>query len=129
MTPTLGHRWVLCIEQQKYIFDNPALPEVDIAYAVQLDSYSTKQHALEAVDRYLVAAGAVATWSDVRPTEECACCGCDIDTTETHQCLSLTIETGPEESPEVLELGGYPARFCSSCVPSGKIPELTGRAA
>lgn len=116
-TPTSGHRWVLCIEHQQCIFDNQALPEIDIAYAVQLDSYPSEQLAIEAVKRYLTAAGAVATWADVRPIEECSCCGADMDTTKRHQALSLTIETGPEDSPEILE-GRYPARFCNRCAPS-----------
>jgi len=128
------HVWSITIEHQKCLWDNPEVPEVDIAFGNELDCYPCEQDAIEAVDRYLLTLGAVATWSDIRPIEQCSCCGGDVDTTTWHKCLTLTDEIRLlDDDGEIIEIqpidGSYPARFCNSCVPPGEIPEWTGRAA
>ena len=125
-TSNAGHRWVLLIETQKCLWTSPDAPEVHIAFAEELASYSCEQDALQAIDRYLSAIGALVKWSDVRPIEECARCGADIDTTKQHKVLTMAIEVMAVDAPVTLE-AEYPARFCNSCSPdeaAAKITEL-----
>ncbi len=111
-----GRRWVLLEETQACIWGSAdAMPAVDIEGSVELEHYRTPQDALRAVEDYLTVAGATAQWSDVRPIETCACCDADFDTTKWHKVLTLTVEEGPLDDPEVLD-EAYPARFCNSCV-------------
>jgi hypothetical protein len=100
------------------------MPEVNIAIAYQINSYENNKCALDALNAYLLQINAKATWADVRPIEECAICGEDFNTTESHQTLALSVETGTDEAPELIEIE-YPARFCRDCVPS--IKELSLR--
>lgn len=92
------------------------MPDIDIQYAVVLDSYYCEHHALKAIDQYLDDVGASAQWSDVRPVGTCAGCEADFDTTKWHKVLSVYIEEGTPGLPDVLA-AVYLARFCNSCVP------------
>ena len=111
-----GKRWLIVHEVQTCHWGN-GLPEVEIHHAQVLSNYCTEEHALAALDTYLVQVGAVAKWSDVRPIEECARCGRDIDTKRAHSVITVSVETDSETDPEILDCK-YPARFCDTCVPT-----------
>lgn len=109
-------RWLIVHEVQTCHWEN-GLPDVEIHHAQVLATYCTEEHALAALDTYLVQVGAAAKWSDVRPIEECARCECDIDTKRAHSVITVSVERGAETDPEILECT-YPARFCDACVPT-----------
>ena len=114
----LKRRWVLLVETQMCIWESVnSMPEVDISQAHVIEYYQSRQDALQGIQTYLTMATATAQWSDVRPTETCACCGSDIDTSKWHEVLALTVEEGPIDNPVLLD-AQYPARFCTGCVPS-----------
>lgn len=113
----LDIRWVLLDEIQKCIWTAPdEMPTVDIKYATFLGNYCCKPHAIEACNTYLTLAEAKATWSDVRPIEECGICSATFNTNTWHRVLTLSQERGYEASPEIIN-GEYVARFCQTCVP------------
>lgn len=113
----LGQRYVLLDETQMCIWSAPdAVPEVDIREALVLDYYCCEQHAMEACKAYLAQVGAEATWSDVRPFEDCGICKEYFDTTSWHKVLTLSEERGIEDDPQIIDRK-YVARFCQSCVP------------
>lgn len=112
---TRNIRFVLLIEKQRIKWQGAeSIPEVDIAHAHVLDSYSTEDIAIGALKNYLCSLGAKLTWADVRPIEECAICGKDFDTSDWHKAVVLSSEAGTEECPVILG-GEYPARFCTNC--------------
>jgi len=93
------------------------MPEVDIQFGDGIGTYCSEEHAMVAVNEYLLLVGADAQWSDVRPIETCACCHKDFDTTTSwHKVLTLIEESG---EPPDLSIGTveYVARFCQKCVP------------
>lgn len=113
----LDKRWVLSVETQACMWTSPdAFPIVDISDAQVLAYHCSEAHAMESVQNYLRDAGARVSWADVRPVETCACCGEDFDASKWHKTLSLTVEAGRFDDPDVLD-ASYPARFCNRCVP------------
>ncbi len=114
----VGPLWVLVAETQSCLWTAPdEIPEIKIQDAAQLGSYCCEEHALEAVNDYLLQVGATATWSDVRPIESCASCGLDFDTKQPHKVLVLSFEEVEGGSVQQLDVS-YAARFCRGCVPA-----------
>jgi hypothetical protein len=102
-------------EKQSVSWRSPSdMPEVDIAFASELAAFATYADAFQAAEKLLTKKSATPTWADVRPIEECACCGTDFDTRQPHHVLVLTEEAGDEMDPEVLQ-AWYVARLCPAC--------------
>jgi hypothetical protein len=111
------NRCVVCMETQRVIWEGRhSIPEVHISDAVQVQSLSSVSALEGFLCQYLKELDTTFNWSDVRPTEECARCGDDLDTSIPHRVISVTVEQGPEMDPTVLD-GWYAARFCPRCEP------------
>lgn len=115
----LDRRWVLVDETQKCIWTGAnETPEVNIQEGIHVGYYCCEQHANEACNTYLTFADAKATWSDVRPIEDCGICETSFNTNSWHRALTLSQELGYEDNPEIIDIK-YVARFCPTCVPCG----------
>lgn len=112
-----GTFWMLTNETQKIDqVGESCIPAIDIEEAESFAYYCSEEHALCAVNDYLLLAGATPQWSGVDPIETCACCGANIDTSQFHRVLVLSVESGTWDDM-VQEDCSYPARFCNTCVP------------
>jgi hypothetical protein len=116
--------WLFCVNTERTIWPAQAgseIPELEVSSSRVLGEYCSYPCARDAAEKYLSTAGAKATWSDVRPIEECAVCGADVDTSKDHTALSLEEAEGLIDAPEPTGNVRYPARFCSQCVNGGGI--------
>ena len=112
-------RWCLSETTQRTIWESGAdMPEIDFLQDTVLDEFPCEDRASNAIEQYLLQVGAKATWPDLRPTESCACCGDDFDTTAWHKTLELSQEQGDPSQPEVIDVRCV-ARFCGKCAPIG----------
>lgn len=111
------NRCAVCMETQKVIWQKGRIPEVDISNAVLIKTFSSVSALETFLSEYAKDLDTRWVWSDVRPTEECARCGCDIDTSVPHRVISVTVEQGPETGPIDMLDGWYAARFCPQCEP------------
>lgn len=110
-------RWVLCDEIQQVIWANPnAVPEIVVSIADFIAEFDSKSAAIVAAIERVSSAGAVPTFADVRPIEECSKCGCDFHTREFHHVLAVSEEIGPIDNPTLLQCF-YVARVCTECEP------------
>lgn len=113
-----GSRIELIDECQRIIWhDNDTIPEVAMQPAYVLVTCSTSDELAIELTKQLRQLDATPSWSDVRPTEECAICHEDFDTRKWHRVLTISLESGPQENPKIHD-AWYPARFCNKCVPT-----------
>jgi hypothetical protein len=114
--------FIISVEDQCVVWPaDGGMPEIDIGMETVLAYFATKTEALQALHDYLAAVGARALWSDLRPIETCACCGADFNTGQRHMVVSLSEEEINEHDPEMPGRPvdwAYPARFCTTCVPT-----------
>jgi hypothetical protein len=78
--------------------------------------FCSEEQALAAGNAYLANLKSNLTWSDILPVERCGICDARMKTDDLHQALSVTVECGPANAPEILDVY-YLARFCQKCVP------------
>lgn len=114
-------RWVLVDETQKLtVVDSTQIPEIDIKESIVIGSYCCERHASEACKVYLATAKAEATWSAVKPKENCSICKANFNTDAWHKVLTLSQECGYQDDPEIIDTK-YVTRFCPSCIPYGML--------
>lgn len=111
----MASRFVLLDEKQSCVWQSPSeMPEVYIAFANVINTFPTYEDATDAARQLLAEKGARATYADVRPIEECALCGSDFATRQSHHTLVVNEEIGDETNPQILR-GWYVARCCPGC--------------
>lgn len=111
----MNTRFLLLDEVQTCLWESSnAMPEVDIAIASVLDTFTTYNEATGAAMSLLDRIGAKPTFADVRPLEQCARCSSDFNTNAPHHTLVVSEEAGEETSPEIINVW-YVARVCQDC--------------
>lgn len=111
----MSNRFELLNEVQACLWRSPAdVPEVEVRYAEIIESFLSYEDALLAAKKLLATVHAQPTFADVRPIEECAKCGADFDTRNSHHTLVISEESGDQTNPQIVQVW-YVARFCCGC--------------
>ena len=109
-------RWIVQRSTERTIWHSAdAMPEVAPVLATVLHEDGEEQNAREFVRSYLKQKRLNhLSDADIRPFEECGCCGRDFETRELHDAVILQLESGPIDAPAV-EYYQYVSRVCPRC--------------